>query len=91
MKRFLVALLIVLMTAGFAGSQDEEKLTCSIVFDYTGSLTEVGELVNWIMENLDTATLTQIHGEPYVIYCTSVDKCKKVPGTLGIKKQGVEI
>ena len=92
MRNLIAVFLVLLMTAGFASATGEdEKMSCSIVFDYVGTLDEVGELVNWIMENLHTATLTQFHGEDFVILCTEVDKCKKIPGKLGIAQKGVQI
>ena len=92
MRKLIAVLLVLLMTAGFASATaEDEKMSCSIVFDYTGTLDEVGELVNWIMENLNTATLTQFHGKDFVILCTGVDQCKKIPGKLGIAQKGTQI
>jgi hypothetical protein len=81
--KIIISLLISLV-ALYATPVWSEEITCTIVFEYTGTEEQITEVVDFFLTDLKTDVIVQIHGYEEVAYCASMDECIIVPGSVQV-------
>ena len=62
----------------------QQKVYCTIMFDYLGTPDEAEAMANWLMETFGTHVVAQFLGQPMVIYCEAPGKCMVLPGDIQV-------
>jgi len=91
MKRLITALLLVcILFPGFTYAQEEdtEAYDFRVMFYYNGTLDEMGEMAEFIMQVWETPVAVQPVGEGYqehhIVFCTSSETCYTLQGDIEI-------